>query len=292
MTGGGSPRPRFAIAVLAHNEERRIARCLRSLPLDDADFAIHVAVNGSRDRTAAIVGEHAARHRNLTLHDWAEPGKARTWNRLLLDTLAPGFAAVILVDGDAEVAPGSLPALIAAFDAFPQARIASAPPLNGRRAEQYRVLMAQSHGVFGDLYAMRGSFLDAMRDSGIRLPVDLVGDDGLVGALAKTDLGPLAHWREERVQPVLEAGFRCDPFAIGDVTSWQMQYRRMINYAVRHFQDRIITVILREQGPQGLPERLSTLYPRHVPAFQPRGGVWWWFDRIALQRMARAAAAA
>ncbi len=289
MTAPGVPEPRYAIAVLAHNEERRIARCLKSLPLDDADFAIQVAVNGSRDRTAAIVSEFAARHRNLTLHDWAEPGKARTWNRLLLDTLAPGFAAVILVDGDAEVAAGSLPALIAAFDAFPEARATSAPPLNGRRAEHYRALMAQSHGVFGDLYVLRGSFLDAMRASGIRLPVDLVGDDGLVGALAKTDLGPLAQWREERVQPVLEAGFRCDPFALGDVASWQMQYRRMINYAVRHFQDRIITVILREQGPRALPERLSTYYAQHLPAFQPRSGAWWWFDRIALRRMAEAA---
>lgn len=292
MSKPGVTEPRYAIAVLAHNEERRIARCLKSLPLDDADFAIHVAVNGSRDRTAAIVNEYAAHHRSVTLHDWAEPGKSRTWNRLLLDTLTPGLSAVILVDGDAEVATGSLPALIAAFDAFPQACIASAPPLNGRRAEHYRTLMAQSHGVFGDLYALRGSFLEAMRASGIRLPVDLVGDDGLVGALAKTDLGPLAQWREERVQPVLEAGFRCDPFSPGDIASWRMQYRRMINYAVRHFQDRIITVILREQGPQALPERLSALYARHLPAFRPRPGMWWWFDRMALQRMAKATAAA
>jgi len=292
MSKPGVTEPRYAIAVLAHNEERRIARCLNSLPLDDEHFAIHVAVNGSRDRTAAIVCEHAGRHRNLTLHDWAEPGKARTWNRLLLDTLAPGFSAVILVDGDAQVAPGSISALIAALEACPQARIASAPPLNGRRAEHYRTLMAKSHGVFGDLYALRGSFLDAMRSSGIRLPVDLVGDDGLVGALAKTDLGPLAQWCEDRVQPVLEAGFRCDPFALGDVSSWRMQYRRMINYAVRHYQDRIITVILREQGPQALPERLCALYAQHVPAFRPRRGMWWWFDQMALQRMAKAATAA
>lgn len=287
MQGGAEVAP-VAVVVLAHNEERRIARCLATLPLSEPGFAIHVIVNGSRDRTAAIVAQIAAQHANVALHDWPEPGKARSWNRIILDTLPSGLAAVVLVDGDAQVARGSVAALLAAFDAHPEAHLASAPPLNGRRAGHYRRLMAQSHGVFGDLYALRGSFVDAMRASGIRLPVDLVGDDGLIGALAKTDLGPLAQWREDRVRPVLAAGFRCQPFTPANPGSWRMQYRRMINYAVRHFQDRIITQILQREGPEGLPRRLAILYPAHLPAFRPRGGAWWWFDRCALQRMATA----
>lgn len=274
-----------AVIVLAHNEERRIARCLATLPLSDVGYSIDVVVNGSRDGTAAIVAEIAANHRNVTLHDWPEPGKARSWNRIVLDTLPSGLRAVVLVDGDAEVGAGSIPALIAALDADPAANLASAPPLNGRRAEHYRRLMAQSHGVFGDLYALRGTFVAAMRTSGIRLPVDLVGDDGLVGALAKTDLGPLSQWCEERVCPVMEAGFSCEPFAPLDLRSWRMQHGRMINYAVRHFQDRIITRILKGDGPSSLPEQLASLYAQYLPDFTPRKGVWRWFDRRALARM-------
>lgn len=289
MTIAGEGAALVAVVVLAHNEERRIARCLATLPLSDAGYAIHVVVNGSRDRTALIVAGIAARHTNLTLHDWPEPGKARSWNRIILDTLPSGLRAVVLVDGDAEVSAGSIPALLASFDTYPEAQLASAPPLNGRRANHYRRLMTHSHGVFGDLYALRGSFVDAMRASGVRLPVDLVGDDGLVGALAKTDLGPLSQWREERVRPVMDAGFRCEPFAPLDRSSWRMQYGRMINYAVRHFQDRIITHILRNEGPHGLPERLASLYPAHLSGFKPRGGIWSWFDRRALARMKAAA---
>ncbi|MCX7285225.1 MAG: glycosyltransferase [Novosphingobium sp.] len=284
MAGGEEAAP-VAVVVLAHNEERRIARCLATLPLSDPGFAVHVVVNGSRDGTAAIVAGIAARHENLTLHDWPEPGKARSWNRIVLDTLPPGLRAVVLVDGDAEVAPGAIPALLAALAAHPEANLASAPPLNGRRARHYQQLMARSHGVFGDLYALRGSFVDAFRRRGIRLPLDLVGDDGLVGALAKTDLGPLSSWREDGVQPVMAAGFRCEPFSPLALQSWRMQHGRMINYAVRHFQDRIITDILRDHGPQGLPERLASLYSRHLPGFAPRGGLWSWFDRQALARM-------
>lgn len=289
MTGLGEGAARVAVVVLAHNEERRIARCLATLPLSEAGYVIHVVVNGSRDATAAIVAGAVAQHSNVMLYDWLEPGKARSWNRIILDTLPSGLDAVVLVDGDAEVAAGSIPALLAAFAEYPEAHLASAPPLNGRRAEHYRQMMAQTHGVFGDLYALRGTFVDAMRSSGIRLPVDLVGDDGLVGALAKTDLGPLSQWREERVRPVMDAGFRCEPFAPLSVQSWRMQHSRMINYAVRHFQDRIITQVLRGDGPQGLPERLASLYSQHLPKFSPRGGVWRWFDRRAIARMKGAA---
>ncbi len=285
MSAAGKGSAAVAVVVLAHNEERRIARCLATLPLSEAGYAIHVVVNGSSDRTAAIVASVAAQHENLTLHDWPEPGKARSWNRIVLDTLPYGLDAVVMVDGDAEVGAGSIPALLAKFGKHPEANLASAPPLNGRRADHYRRLMARSHGVFGDLYALRGTFVDAFRTSGIRLPLDLVGDDGLVGALAKTDLGPLSQWREERVRPVMAAGFRCEPFAPLDVRSWKMQHGRMINYAVRHFQDRIITQVLRDRGPQGLPEQLGSLYVQHLPQFKPRGGVWSWFDRRALARM-------
>lgn len=279
-----------AIVVLAHNEERRIGRCLASLPLGDEAYAIHVVVNGSSDRTAAIVAEAAARHANLTLHDWPVGGKARSWNRMILDTLAPGHPIVVLVDGDAEAEPGALAALQAAIHADEDVNLASALPVNGRRVAHYRAAMIAQHGVFGDLYALRGTFVDTMRARGIRLPEDLIGDDGLVGALAKTALGPLADWCEARLAPVPAAGFRCEPVGLADWRSWRMQYRRMINYAVRHFQDRIITAILDEQGPTGLPRRLAEHYGTALPGFRPRASLlWWWFDRQALARMARTA---
>jgi glycosyltransferase involved in cell wall biosynthesis len=201
MTAAGQPNASVAVVVLAHNEQRRIGQCLASLPCDDPEYAIHVVVNGSSDGTAAIVAQAAASHDNLTLHEWAEPGKARSWNRIVLGTLGAGFETVVLVDGDAQVAAGSFDALRAALAAHPEAQAASALPLNGRHVAHYRQLMLDTHGIFGDLYALRGTFVDRMRDCGIRLPMDLIGDDGLVGALAKTNMGPLADWRNRAFTP-------------------------------------------------------------------------------------------
>ena len=275
------------LAILAHNEERRIARCLASLPLGDPDVAVHVVVNGSSDRTAEIARGFAG----VTVHEYPEGGKSRSWNRFVFDT--PGIAAecFVFVDGDAEVLPGSVEALAKALAADPQANAAAAMPRNGRHAEAYRQEMIAQHGMFGDLYALSGHFIDRMRAMGIRLPEDLIGDDGLLCAMAKTGLHNEDHWRDQRVIPCPQAGFLCQPASLLEPATLLVQYRRMINYSVRHFQNRIISDIMRGEGPGGLPRRLAALYPEWLPRFAPRRHpVWWWFDRKALARMARAAA--
>ncbi len=149
-----------------------------------------------------------------------------------------------------------------------------------------------SHGLFGDLYALSGDFVERLRASGIRLPEDLIGDDSLVGAFAKTGLANEDDWQEARVQPCKDAGFFCEPTDYFSPASLHGQYKRMINYSVRHFQNRIVTSIMRSSGPIGLPVRMALLYPEWLPRFSPRlHPLWYWFDRQALARMRAACAA-
>ena len=271
------------IVVLAHNEERRIARCLASLP---AGTEVHVVVNGSSDRSADI-----ARTFPVTVHDWPEGGKARSWNRIVLDTAGVEAEALVFVDGDAEVLPGSVEALAAALRDHPRANAAAGLPANGRHAAAYRAETVAAHGLFGDLYALSGSFVARMRAAGIRLPEDLVGDDSLVGALAKTDLANEDDWQEHRVVPCHDAGFLCEPTGLTPA-SLRLQYRRMIAYSVRRFQNRIVSHIMRGPGPTALPRRMAQLYPDWLPRFAPRREPrWWWFDRQALARMRAASLA-
>ena len=269
--------PGPCIIVLAHNEERRIGKCLASLP---PGMPVHVVVNGSRDRTAEI-----ARTFPVTVHDWPEGGKARSWNRIVLDTPGVDGDCFVFVDGDAEVLPGSIEALAAAFAANPEANAAAGLPANGRRAAAYRAETIAGHGMFGDLYALSGAFVARLRASGIRLPEDLVGDDSLVGALAKTGLANEDDWRDARIAVCPEAGFLCEPASLSPA-SLRGQYQRMTNYAVRHFQNRIVSQIMRGPGPQALPRRMAQLYGEWLPRFSPRRDPqWWWFDRLALAKM-------
>jgi glycosyltransferase involved in cell wall biosynthesis len=276
----------ICIAVLAHNEERRIALCLGSLPLGDADTVIHVLVNGSTDQTAAIARKIAASTSNVIVHDWPKGGKARSWNRFVFDELTETHNVHLFCDGDAEICDGALAALTQSLQDNPYANAASALPMNGRSATSYRAAMRREHGLFGDLYALRGDFLKRMRAQNLRLPDDLVGDDGLICALAKTDLGHEDGWDDRRVVVCEGAGFLCEPASLLRPASWRMQYRRMINYSVRHFQNRMISKIMRAPGSVGLPGNLSALYARALADAQPRKSLpFWWFDRLALARM-------
>ena len=272
------------VGVLAHNEERRIGACLASLPLDHPKLDVHVIVNGSQDRTSKIARQVGGER--VKVHDWPEGGKSRSWNRFVFDSNLGPAPCWIFVDGDAEVLPGSLDSLIQTFTAIPQANAVAAMPCNGRRVEAYRREMIRTHGLFGDLYALSGEFVERMRASQIRLPDDLIGDDGLLAAMAKTDLADESNWQDARVALCSNAGFLCEPVSLTSIASWYLQYRRMINYSQRYFQNKIISSIMRSVGPAGLPERLSKTYPHWIEGFHPRRSPkCWWFDHVALKRM-------
>ena len=285
-----TPAPPLTLTVLARNEERRIGRCLASLPADRPDLAVRVVVNGSTDRTAAVA--RAAAGPGITVHEWAAGGKALSWNRVVHELLDAPAAAHLFADGDAQIAADSVDALAGALAGHPAVNAAAALPLNGRRAERYRREMLASHGLFGDLYALSGPFVHRLRAAAIRLPDDLVGDDGLIAALAKTDGQDESRWDEARVLPVPAAGFRCEPVSALRPRSLLVQHRRMVSYSVRHFQNRIVSAIMRSDGPTALPRRLASLYADWLPGFGPRSApALRLYDRLALARMARQARA-
>lgn len=276
---------RYAVAIFAHQEEQRIAACLASLPLDRPDTIFHVLVNGSTDRTAARAHASTGGRANVVVHDIHPGGKSRTWNHFIHDLLTGKEAAVVCLDGDARIAAGSIDALIATLEAEADANAAAGLPLNGRHASRYRQSLREERGLFGDLYALSGALVAAIRTHGLRLPTDLIGDDGLVAAWAHTGLQADAHWLRERVVVCEDAGFLCDPVSLIHPASWSMQYRRMTNYSIRYLQNRIISDLMTNEGPAGLPERLSDLYPLWLDRLSARSGVDGWFDRRALMRM-------
>ena len=276
----------IAITILAHNEERRIGACLASLPLDDADVIATVVVNGSSDRTADIVREFEPR--GVRLVEYAEPGKSRSWNRFVLDE-APEADIFVFVDGDAVLAPGSIDALADCLARHPEANAAAALPLNGRSMAFYQRSMLNTQGFFGDCYALSGAFVRAMRESGVRLPDDLVGDDSLVNALANTDLGADRDFRRGAVVQCLGAGFYCEPNPITPA-GLRRQMKRMESYALRYFQNRILSDIMQNEGARLIPSRLATIYGLYLDRLRPRlNPLWFEFDRRALARIRAAA---
>lgn len=277
----------IAVGIFAHQEERRIGLCLSSLPLDRPDTIYHVLVNGSTDATAALARSAAGGRSNVLIHDIAAGGKSRTWNHFVHDLLVGNDQAVIFLDGDAEIALGSIDSLARTLEKK-DVNAASAMPLNGRQSSRYRAMLREEGGLFGDLYALSGDFVNRVRTRELLLPDDLIGDDGLVAAWAHTDLSTDDAWERGRISVCEDAGFFCEPVRLASPLTWKMQYRRMINYSVRFFQNRIVSDIMGRDGPTGLPRELRTLYPTWLSRFAPRPGPTGLFDRKALARMRQA----
>ena len=277
---------RASVAIFAHNEERRIARCINSLPLHSHDFEFHLLVNGTRDRTVAIARELTSTLPDFHIHNLPLGGKARTWNHFVGAIFDDASAACLFVDGDAELERGALEEMVATLADNNDANAVNAMPVTGRNRAKYHATMIDQHGMFGALYGLSGAFVARLKASTIRLPVDLIGDDSLIAALAKTDLEPESAWNNQRIANCEAARFKFEEADWRIPATWHLQYRRMINYSVRRYQNLVISQIMRGPGPSALPATMRETYAAHWHRFdiRPKFAL---FDWLALRRMKR-----
>ncbi len=258
---------RYSVAVFAHNEEATIARCVTSVLADVGTHPvkIHVLVNGSTDLTLAAAGAVATRDRRVHVHDIRLGDKCNAWNHYI-HRIKDAADIHVFVDGDCHVVPGSLAMLAAALTGNHAVNAAAAIPKTGRSAQSMIRKMRANPGVAGNLYALPARFIERIRRRGIALPVGLVGDDSLVGALAATDLGTLADYDPKRIALCHEAGFLFDSLDIFDPADAQLYYRRLVRYSLRHFENMMVREVLAGPGAAGLPATAQDLHRRHAGA--------------------------
>jgi glycosyltransferase involved in cell wall biosynthesis len=251
----------WPLAVFAHNEGERITVCLNSLeaaaaghPLD-----VFVLVNGCTDDTEQRVLEIASRNPWVHLVPIALADKADAWNTYVHGHLPPDAEFSFFMDGDVTAESGAFPALLDALARAPEAHVAAAVPRNGRNREDFEKQIVEEHGVAGNLYCIRGAFLNRLRTLAVRMPIGLIGDDGWVAAFAKWDLNPQGTWDNARVEPCPEAGFIFEQIPVswkGAVKYW----RRMKRYSLRQYQNRMLGVVVKRGGLSALPREVDQLY--------------------------------
>jgi len=257
----------WPVMVLAHNEERRIAACLDSLFDGEPGRRLEVFVmaNGCIDRTEDVVREYAARRPGVQLVSIAMADKCNAWNVFVHETartLAPSRDTYFFVDGDCRFIPGSLARLAEGLQTNPHAHAASAPPASGRSLEKDRRDLLENRALVANLYALRGSFVQALRDRRVRLPLGLEGDDGLLGALIKWDLNPAGRaFDDRRIEPCPQAGFVFDSMSVWHPAEWRGYWRRAVRYGRRRYEFRLLAPRLKKLGLEGLPAHISEVYP-------------------------------
>jgi glycosyltransferase involved in cell wall biosynthesis len=281
-----TPHP-WPVAVFAHNEARNIIACLDSLQAATTHpIACHVLANACTDRTEALVREYAAGHPDVHLVSIALGDKANAWNVFVHEIASPHAAAYFFIDGDVRAIPGSLDVMAQALVQHPQANGVSALPQSGRGVAAFQRDMLRDNGVAGNLYGLRGSFVERIRAQAIKMPIGTIGEDALMGAMLKWDLRGDTRWDNSRVVVAREAGFAFDSVSPWLPREWKKYFRRRVRYSVRGFQNKMLGQAIQPAGFAALPHHVRELYPRYPDVLRlEQRGLNTLFDWLAIREI-------
>ncbi len=251
----------WPVAVFAHNEAKNIVKALDSLLAAELDqpLIIYVLANGCTDDTEDVVRNYARRHREVSLISIQQGDKAGAWNQYVHE-IAPQAEILFFTDGDVQVCEGALTELRLGLKKNPYANAATSVPATGRNAERLRRQILSERGLMGNLYALRGDFVKRIQERGIRLPSGFIGDDSLVGALAKWDLDPHRTWDDARIVPCAQAFFRFEPLSWWRHSDWRLYWRRINRYNLRAYQIALLSSLLKREGLKAIPRNVFELY--------------------------------
>jgi hypothetical protein len=151
--------------------------------------------------------------------------------------------------------------------------------------------MLRDGGLAGNLYALTEGFMGRIRQSSVRLPIGLVGDDSLVGALAYWDMNPRGEWDKRRIVLCRDASFSYDRLSLFSSADLRLYYRRKIRYSLRRYQTMLLQAPLKAHGLMAIPQSIDDLYAGSLPLLKLRWrGPDTWFDYLALRRIRKSIA--
>ncbi len=277
--------------VLAHNEEKHIVACLDSLfngepgqPLE-----VYVMANGCTDRTEELTRAYSARRPEVHLVSISLGDKCNAWNVFVHDivpTRCPGRSVYFFMDGDARSTPGSLRVMASALAGESYAHAASAPPASGRNVAHDRQELVAQRGLVANLYALRGSFIPRLVADGVRLPLKLEGDDGLLGALIKWDLDPKNNqFDHQRIVPCPDAGFEFESVSPFSLSGLRGYWKRAVRYGRRRYEFELLGKELKGKGLQGMPSDITRIYANADQLALRRNGLYTVPNWFALRQM-------
>lgn len=263
----------WSIAVFASNEAQTVPQSLQqfSATMHGQTMTVQVLANGCRDKTSAVVEEYCQRHPHVKLHVIELADKANAWNVYVHD-LAPAAEVHFFSDGNKTIVPGSLERLAAALHNNPYANAAAALPMNGRSRRQWRSGIRYGQRVAGGLYALRGTFIQRLREHNVYLPTGVLCNDAVISLFADTNLGEY-HLAPGIVHDV-HAGFffhSLSPFRLGDYPIW---FKRKFRIALKGYQQQFIGQYLQQHDLKTLPAHIDEIYDNKFVRLETR-----WFRR-------------
>jgi glycosyltransferase involved in cell wall biosynthesis len=263
----GESKPGWAIGVFAHNEARGIKAALQSVVEAAAGHpvSIYVLANGCTDDTVDKVRSCAATLADLWLVEIPVADKANAWNvfihDLFTDAQAESIETWFFMDADVTLTPDSMTILESTLQDAQDADGAGGMPGSGRDMDAWRSRMVGNGMLAGNFYLLRDSFVRRIRETEIRMPVGLIGEDFFVSWMIASIV-----WQDaeppHRGRCVFSgrAEFMFSPLSLLRLSDYTTYLNRKWRYTLRDLQHRMLTGFLMQQGLESMPATIEELY--------------------------------
>jgi len=227
----------IAVCILAYNEQKHIARTIKSITDNnsDIDFDIIVYANGCTDNTVQIVNDLTSSYPNLSVRDIKEPGKPNAWNTAFHENKDKEI--IVFSDADIEPEEGSIKVLYETLTHSDGTSLASCQywsqehslSLEQKFTGFLQIPIKQSY-LTGHFYAIKSSAYASVftKQNLSGIPLGVVAEDGFVQRLV-----PASQFK------IIDKKCFYEPPSIQDYLKYLARVRWQKEQIERYFKDQL-----------------------------------------------------
>lgn len=266
----GSFSAEWSVVMFAHRESPEVlAESIKALlKAVKSNTTVDVIVNGNEPLALEaarfldkLIPDDQPVSVSLRIWQVAQGDKAHAWNQYLYG-IWEGAEVAFFVDGYVRVHPTALARISAAMADDDFALAATGVPSRGSSAASMKAQLVAQNGLHGNLHAIRGASLKALRQREFILPVGIYRTDSLIGAAIKFNLDPVQYrWEPKRIHVVTDASWDHTPLSIMKLSDLRTHFQRLIRQGQGVFENLAVRRHLSVDAKplETLPETASDL---------------------------------
>lgn len=249
---------KYNIVMFAYNEEKNIEDSIKSIfnNVDTRLSKFYILANGCTDSTISIAKtvKKKLKFEKLSVIEISEGDKCNAWNTYV-HSIADSSDVHFFVDADVNFTNKSFPLM---FDQLiaqgEQTVVIAGVPQSGRNQNLYRSFIVERACFFGNLYGMKVSFINRIKNDGFYLPKGLNWIDSFLTKAVNTDLQFFDYNLANRTTYLDDVGYSfksLSPFKRSDITLF---FNRIARYELGKLQEKFLDAIPVNKWPKDMYE--------------------------------------
>lgn len=278
----------YNIVMFAYNEEANIVRSIESVfhNVDENLNAFYLIANGCTDNTVLVasatkekLGFSSMHIKQISLGD-----KCNAWNTYVHEyshehphKKSDNIETHFFTDADVRFSDQCFVKMSHRLTSSePNTVVIAGMPLSGRNNAFYHELVTQRACFFGNLYGMRLSFIQRIKDTGFRLPIGLNWIDSFLTKAVNTDLSFGKHNLPNRTTWIESVGYNFDSLRFWKREDITLYLNRIARYELGKIQEHYLDALNVESWPENMIEINHQIWANfdsevhHLPWFKKR----------------------